>query len=137
MNNVYLYPLVIKETYLDLFGHVNNAEYLVLFEEARWEYITQNNYGLKTIRETGLGPVILAIQVKFLKELRLRDEIVIKSYMTSVNKKTGIMRQEMWRGEELCCEGDFTFGLFSLELRKLVTFTPEWLNGLGYSTSTS
>lgn len=130
-SNVHIYPLIVKETDLDVFGHVNNAKYLTLFEEARWELITQNNYGLKTIREKGLGPVILAIQKKFLKELRVRDEIVIKSFMTSVEKSIGKMRQEMWRGEDLCCEGEFTFGLFSLEKRKLVPFTPEWLAGLG------
>ena len=34
---VFTYPLLIKETYLDTFGHVNNATYLTLFEEARWD----------------------------------------------------------------------------------------------------
>ena len=47
--NVFTYPVTIKEVYLDTFGHMNNAMYLTLFEEARWEFITQRGFGLKTI----------------------------------------------------------------------------------------
>jgi acyl-CoA thioesterase FadM len=76
---LYSYPLIIKEIYLDTFGHVNNATYLTLFEEARWDLITKNGYGLKKIQETGQGPTILEIKLLFLKELRVRENITIDS----------------------------------------------------------
>ena len=46
---------------IDAFGHVNNAVYLTLFEEARWEFVTNRGYGLKQIQEKQQGPVILAV----------------------------------------------------------------------------
>ncbi len=48
------YQLLIHEGHLDSFGHVNNATYLNLFEEARWDWITARGYGLK---EMGAAPL--------------------------------------------------------------------------------
>ena len=48
-STIFSYPLIIKEMDLDTFGHVNNARYLTLFEDARWDLITKNGYGLKKI----------------------------------------------------------------------------------------
>jgi acyl-CoA thioester hydrolase len=65
---IFEYEVLIKEQHLDSYGHVNNATYLALYEEARWEAITQRGYGYKTVHETGLGPIVLEVNVKFLKE---------------------------------------------------------------------
>lgn len=127
----YQYPLVVKETLLDVYGHVNNATYLTLFEEARWELITQNGYGLNKILQTGIGPVVLEVSMRYLKELRLRDEIIIETEVISYERKVGKMRQVMLRKEESCCEALFTFGLFNLKERCLIMPTSEWLTGIG------
>lgn len=128
---VFKYPLIIKETHLDTFGHVNNAAYLTLFEDARWELITQNGYGLAKVKETGLGPTILSVKMDYLKELRLRDEIIIETSMISYEKKIGKLMQKMVRGGDICCTAEFVFGLFSVKERKLVLPTPEWSKALG------
>jgi acyl-CoA thioester hydrolase len=125
------YPVMIKEIYLDTFGHMNNAMYLTLLEEARWELLTQNGYGLKVIQETGLGPTILEIKLKFLKELRLRDQVTIESVMLSYDKKIGVLSQKMMRDGEVCCEAECVVGLFSLQERRLVLPTPAWLAAVG------
>lgn len=130
---IFTYPVLIKEIYLDVYGHVNNATYLTLLEEARWELITQNGYGLKKILETGRGPVILEVTLRYLKELHARDQIQIDSCMISYEKKIGKMRQTMQRGKELCCTAEFTFGLFDLKARKLILPTADWLKAIGIS----
>jgi len=125
------YPLIIKETNLDLYRHVNNATYLTFFEDARWDFINNHNYGFAKILETGLGPVVLEVTIRYLKELRLRDQITIETTMVSYEKKIGKMHQKMVRGSDICCTADITFGLFDLNERKLVLPTPEWLQGIG------
>jgi acyl-CoA thioester hydrolase len=129
--NTHSYPVLIKETYLDTFGHMNNATYLVLYEEARWDLITKNGYGLNKIKESGLGPVILEIKVNFLKELRLREEIMIETQAGSYDRKIGRLQQKMIRNGVVCSTLDVTLGLFSLTERKLVAPTPEWLKAMG------
>jgi YbgC/YbaW family acyl-CoA thioester hydrolase len=125
------YPILIKEVYLDSFGHVNNAIYLTLFEEARWDIITKNNYGLKKIHETGLGPIILEIKLNYFKELRLREEIIIETQILSYQEKIGKLSQKMLRNNEVCCTAEIIFGLFNLQARKLVLPTTDWLNAIG------
>lgn len=130
-NKIYSYPVTIKEIYLDTFGHVNNALYLTLFEEARWDCITKNGFGLKKIQEEKIGPTILEIKINFSKELRLRDEINIETQLISYEKKIGKLSQKMLRGDEVCCSAEFTIGLFDLKSRRLILPTREWLFAVG------
>jgi thioesterase-3 len=126
------YPLLIIERHLDTFGHVNNATYLQILEEARWELITARGYGLQKIKETGLGPTILECNIKFMKELRLRQEIVIETQTISAEGKIGKLGQAIYNGNgDLCCEAIFTIALFDTNARKLVLPTPEWLYAIG------
>lgn len=127
----FYYPFIVKEIYLDSFAHVNNAVYLSLFEEARWDFINKRGYGVKRIQQTGLGPVILELNLVFIKELQVRDEIVIETRMIDYEGKAGHLAQQMVRGDEICCQAEFTFGLFSLQERKLVLPTEEWLKAIG------
>ena len=128
---IFTYPLVIKESYLDFLGHVNNAMYLTLLEEARWDLVTKNGYGLKKIQETGLSPVILEIKLSFFKELRLREEVIIETQLISYEKMVGKLLQKIVRAGEICCTAEFTMGLFDLKERKLVPPTKEWLSAIG------
>lgn len=132
MSIIYSYPLLIKEHHLDTFGHVNNATYLAIFEEARWEFVTDNGYGLQKMMDTGLAPTILEVKLRFLKEVRLRDEVVIQTQILSYKGKIGVILQQMMRGEEVCCNAEFTIGLFDLKERKMVLPTPEWLAAIGF-----
>lgn len=130
---IFSYALIIKENHLDTFGHVNNAAYLAMLEEARWDLLTENGYGLKKIQKTGIGPTILEVKLIFLKELRLREHINIQTQMLSYEKKIGKLSQKIIRDDEICCEAEFVIGLFSLAERKLILPTPEWLSAIGMS----
>ena len=130
-NRIFTYPLTIKETYLDSFGHVNNAIYLTLLEEARWDFITKNGYGLQKIHETGIGPTILEIKLVFLKELRLRENVIIETHMISYEKKIGRISQKIIRDGHVCCDAELVIGLFDLKQRKLIMPTKKWLSAVG------
>jgi len=126
------YDLQIRERHLDTFGHVNNATYLQILEDARWEFITPRGFGLHDIQRTGLGPVVLEFNLKFIKELRLRQNVYVESQMISYEKKIGILRQDIFNdANELCFAGKMVFGLMDTKARKLVLPTPEWLKAVG------
>jgi thioesterase III len=129
---IFDYPILIREGHLDTFGHVNNAVYLQIFEEARWDLITKRGYGLDKVRELKQGPTILEIKIKFLKEMKLRTQAVIKTQMISYEKKIGVMKQ--WIEDSSganCCEAEFIFGLFDVRERKLVAPTEAWRAAVG------
>jgi YbgC/YbaW family acyl-CoA thioester hydrolase len=129
---VHEYSVVIREQHLDTLGHVNNAKYLDLFEEARWDLITRNGYGLDEIARRRVGPVILEVTLKFQRELRNRQTIVIKSWTDSYSGKIARFTQQMLDEQgAVCCDGQFVFGLFDLTARKLIAPTPDWLRAVG------
>ncbi|OGT51872.1 MAG: thioesterase [Gammaproteobacteria bacterium RIFCSPHIGHO2_12_FULL_42_13] len=132
---VFTYEVTIQKTHLDMFNHVNNAVYLNLFEEARWDLITKGGYGIERIKATGLGPTILEIKLSFLKELHLHDRITIETKMLFYKNKIGKLAQRMLRNGEECCLAEFTIGLFDLQKRKLVLPTPAWLKAIGIQTN--
>lgn len=125
------YPLTILEKHLDTFGHVNNATYLELFEEARWDWITKGGYGMEHIKKTGQGPTILEITMSFKRELLLRQEVVIRSRMTAYEKKVGILLQEIYFDDTLCTRCNMLVALFDTHMRKLIQPTEAWLKALG------
>lgn len=124
--------VVIPETMLDMFGHVNNAAYLSLFEQARWDIVAPLGFSVSDIQKNLLGPTILEVKLQFRREVRAREAITIRSYVTNHQGKITHLRQVMVKanGEEACI-ADFVVALFDLKQRKLIEPTPEWKTALG------
>lgn len=128
---MFVYETLIRESHLDSFGHVNNAKYLELFEEARWELITQGGYGLKQVQERKQGPVILAVEVQFRKELSLRETIRIETSPLEMKTKIGKLKQTLYKSSgDVSAVATFTLGFFDLERRKLISPSSDWLAAL-------
>lgn len=129
---IFSYSAQIKEHHLDTYGHVNNATYLQLYEEARWQVITDRGYGFSRVHQTGQGPVILDVHLRFLKELKLRETVKITLEMISYEGKIFKMKQQMLKeNAEVASEAIFTASFFDLRERKLILPTPEWLHAIG------
>jgi acyl-CoA thioester hydrolase len=126
------YELQIQEQHLDTFGHVNNATYLQILEQARWDLITRNGYGLDEVHRLKIGPTILEVRLRFKRELRNRQRVTIRTWVHSYSGKVGKLDQHILdEAGNVCCEAVFTFGLFDLTARKLIPPTPEWLAAIG------
>lgn len=129
------YKLTVLETMLDFMGHVNNAMYLELFEEARWDFITRNGYGYNKIQETQKGPIILEVNLKYLKELSLREEITIVTELLSYKGRAGSLSQKILKSSgEVAAEAVFVFGLLDINLRSLILPTPDWAAAVGLAS---
>lgn len=129
---VFEYELLIRESHLDSYGHVNNATYLTMYEEARWEAITQRGYGFSEVHKTAIGPVVLDVHIKFIKELVLREKIRITMELVSYEGKIFKLKQSMIKENgEVASEAMLTGALFDLKNRKLILPTAEWLRAVG------
>ena len=95
----YHFELQARGNELDSYGHVNNAVYLNYNEQARWEIFRQLGL-LDAIIASGKKIVIVENQIKYIRQVRLFDEIIIKTQMEKsayfllfrhlmLNKKTG------------------------------------------------
>jgi acyl-CoA thioester hydrolase len=129
---VHEYRMLILESHLDTFGHVNNAAYLQILEEARWDLVTRNGYGLEEVHRRRIGPVVLDVRLRFAKELRNRQPIVIRTWVDSHSGKVGKLAQQIVdETGDACCDALFTIGLFDLDARRLIRPTPEWVAAMG------
>ena len=131
-NRVFEQSIVIREQHLDTFGHVNNARYLEIFEQARWDLITDNGFGLDHVKSSGTGPVILELSLRFVREVTNRQHLLIRSFVDSYEGKIGRMTQQLIDDSaQICCEGKFVFGQWDTRSRKLIAPTPEWRLAVG------
>ena len=125
--------IVIGEPHLDSFGHMNNARYFEHFEQARWDLITERGFGIDVMRTKQMGPTILGVEMKYLKELGPRETVVIRTEAATYQRKIAKMRQTMVKASgEVACDAVFTFGLFDIVQRKLIDPTPEWAHAVGF-----
>ncbi|MBT3980505.1 MAG: acyl-CoA thioesterase [Bacteriovoracaceae bacterium] len=132
---IFKYQFKVLEQHLDSFGHVNNATYLELYEQARWEFITEGGYGLKEVLELKKGPVILDINLRFSKELLLRENINIESTVKGERgKKIFEIHQKMLKGSgDVASKIVLRFGFMDLDNRSLILPTEKWLKAIGHN----
>ena len=95
----YYFELQARGNELDSYGHVNNAVYLNYTEQARWNLFRQLGL-LDQFITSGKKIVIVENHIKYIRQVKLFDEIVIETQMEKSahfllfkhnlsNKKTG------------------------------------------------
>jgi acyl-CoA thioester hydrolase len=116
----------VRSTQVDSFGHLNNAAYLEIFEWARWEWAEDGGDDpVKRAQEQGIGPAILHIDLSFQKEIRLHEEITVRTWFHSMERIRAQVAQEMIKADlEVASKVLITFVMFNLKTRK-VTSIPD------------
>ncbi len=130
---VFQYQMTILEKHLDTFGHVNNAIYLQMYEEARWDFCTHNGYGMSEIMKNKKGPVLLELNLSFKAELINRETITIESRFSGMkNKYIMLLDQKMIKSDgKVASTLTIEVGLMDLKARRLMEPDKEWLKAVG------
>lgn len=127
-----IYEVCILETMIDSMGHLNNATYLQLFEQARWQWCHDKGVGYDYVVKNQIGFAILEVHLRFGKEVKAREHVRIETKIIAFKKKIATIEQVMLNEHgDVCCSALFTSGLFDLKKRKLVVPSDEWLERLG------
>lgn len=89
----------IRTFHTDGFGHVNNARYLELLEEARWQFAEQIDL-IRMLQEANLGFIIMEIRLQFRAPVMEGDSIDVATSLISLGTASGEVRQTVRRSEE-------------------------------------
>ena len=128
---------LVNEFDVDALEHLNNVAAMRLFEQARWQMITDRGHGLVAAKALAQAPVIIAVTVHFRREVSLRQEIVIDSYTSRMSSRTQTIVQVMRDADHIVYViAEYTVGLFDLARRKLIAPTPAWLVACGAPAAT-
>jgi acyl-CoA thioester hydrolase len=117
---------------IDQAQHVNNASYCTIFEKARWALIQANGFDGPLLQQTtGIAPIVLELQIKFRKEMRLNQKIVVFTQYIDFRSRIAILEQAILGEHGTCATALCHMGLLDLQTRKMVLPTQEWLQALG------
>ncbi len=84
--------LTVRGYHCDAYGHVNNARWLELFEEARWRLLEQGGR-LADLHDRGLIFVVVRIEVDYRRPAVPGDVLEIRSRMDHVGGRSAVIRQ--------------------------------------------
>ena len=96
----------------DIYGHLNNANYLHLYEEARADALEQMNMPIRKLADIGFHIYLTNIEINFVKGLSLESTVTIKSRIDSMNRLTSIWIQEIYNTKEELCNKAIVKGAF-------------------------
>ena len=109
----------------DSYGHVNNANYLHYLEYARHDSLKQMNFDYAAMMKAGYGLYIARIEIDYKKPAFVDDDLEIRSRPVKKGAASGVIAQEIWRGEDLLISANVTWAF--VDSRGMpVKMPPQW-----------
>lgn len=128
----------IRAYHCDGYGHVNNARYLELLDEARWRAWEAIDYGWFAERQ--MQVVVSRIDIRYLREAVIGDRLTIETELMALNVRDGVFRQCIERAGKRVAEAMVTFAVLGPASRRALAIEDELkarLLGLGLRTDES
>lgn len=118
--------LQIRGYHCDAYGHVNNARYLELLEEARWTFL-EPALNEKYFDTRNLLFIVVNINISYKKPLVPTQVVEIEIQDVTYNNKSMVVRQTITdkHSKELASEAMVTFVLLNSKTGKPETITEE------------
>jgi acyl-CoA thioester hydrolase len=107
---------------LDPNGHVRHSVYYDWGAMARISYLERQGVGLAWMASNGIGPVLFREEAKFLRELRLGDQLDIDLRLAgaSDDRRKWRMRHRILRGADVAATIEVDGAWLDLRARKIV-----------------
>jgi acyl-CoA thioester hydrolase len=92
---VFSVPITVRGYELDTQGHLNQAVYVQYSEHARWELLRAAGVKQNELIASGVGPVALEVNVKYLRELRGGDTVDVTCEFVWTEGKVFQLKQQI------------------------------------------
>jgi thioesterase-3 len=124
----HLFNLTVRSTDVDFIGHVNNAKYLEYMEWARFDWICQLGLSLEELQRRAIMPVVVNIVINYRKELRMLEQVQVRSSAVRMGEKSFVIRQELFNQKgELACDADITMVMMDAKTRRATALPDEFV----------
>ncbi|MDR2393970.1 MAG: acyl-CoA thioesterase [Treponema sp.] len=107
--------LVVRTYECDHYGHVNNAQYLHYLEYARYEFLKTIGFDYPGAIRAGYGVYVARIEIDYKKSAVTDDVLKIRSWPVKKGIVSGIIAQEIKRGDEVIVEALVTWAFVDAE----------------------
>lgn len=111
----------VRGYHADFYGHINNARYLELLEEARWNHF-EHSIDYEEFKKNGWAFIIVNINISYRKPALPGDTIHIKTEYKSHGSRNMVLHQTIFVNgmETIAAEADITFVVLDMKTEKLV-----------------
>lgn len=113
---VFATEIKIRGYHLDGYGHVNNARWVELLEEARWRWLDEN-LDLAAWDAIGQGIAVVSLEVNYRRPAHAHDRLQFRCWCDRLGGRSAVCCQEVYRvqtGERLL-DARVTFVLIDRE----------------------
>jgi acyl-CoA thioester hydrolase len=101
--------LTVRTYECDSNGHVNNAVYLHYLEFARYEFLRDAQFDYPAMLKAGYGVYVARVEIDYKKSAWTGDVLRIRSWPVKKGAVSGIIAQEIKRGDELIVQAKVTW----------------------------
>ncbi|MDG4649734.1 thioesterase family protein [Roseibacterium sp. SDUM158017] len=102
MPTFHLHEEPLQEAWLDAYGHLNEAFYLVPFSNATWRLQDRFGIGTEYFDRTGCALYTLETHLRYLAEVRPPAMLSIETTVLGLDAKRLHIGHVMWSGEHQC-----------------------------------
>lgn len=92
--------VAVRSYELDSFAHANHTVLLNYFEHARFQALQAGGFSYEQMRERGWGVYVVRVEVDFLKEARLGDRLLIRTWAEPPRRSSIVLAQEAVRADD-------------------------------------
>jgi acyl-CoA thioester hydrolase len=117
--------LIVRTYECDSYGHVNNANYLNYLEYARYEFLKDAGFDYPAMIRAGYGVYVARVEINYKKSAAADDLLLIRSWPIKKGAVSGVIAQEIRRGEELIAEAKVTWAFVDSKGAP-VKVPPQW-----------
>jgi YbgC/YbaW family acyl-CoA thioester hydrolase len=85
----------------DVYGHLNNANYLMLYEAARAEALSEMGMNIAYLKDNGVLMFIVNAEISYKKGLKIDEEVLVKSRLVKHDRLYAYWVQEIYNAESI------------------------------------
>ncbi len=97
----------------DVYGHLNNSNYLQLLEAGRAEALIEMNIPVAKLLEMDIAIFISNIDISYIKPLKMEEIARVKTKTEKVTKIKGVWLQEVYNEANELCTRAIVTGVFT------------------------
>jgi acyl-CoA thioester hydrolase len=132
-------PIPLRFVDMDAFGHVNNANYLTFFEQARVRYFDDvTGWDYKTSKQ---GIIMARAEIDFRVPLFFRDEVIVYTRCSAIGTKSLTNEYQMFRrsrdGEVLVSSGRTVAVAFNYDSGTTIPVPESWRKAISQFEGTA
>lgn len=112
----------------DALGHVNNARYLTLIEQARISFF--DHFFGKEIRYTEEGVIVASASIDYLEPVKFRDILIVETWCSRIGNKSFVISYSGFKNdagvETPVFKAETTLVCFDYKVGSSILIKDEW-----------